>query len=120
MSWAIGYDDRWKRWIGYGVPAICDLPGCGKQIDRGLAFVCGGEPYGGEHGCGLFFCEDHLRYPHNRCPRCRNYKPPYAPTPDTPQWMWHMLRDPSWDQWRQENPSEVAAMKAALAGKTGS
>jgi hypothetical protein len=48
MGWSIGYDSKWKRDIGYGVPAPCDLPGCDKEIDRGLAFVCGTEPYGGE------------------------------------------------------------------------
>lgn len=53
MSWAIGYDENWKRDVGYGVPAICDHPGCNEKIDRGLAFVCGGEPMGGEKGCGL-------------------------------------------------------------------
>jgi hypothetical protein len=25
-----------------------------------LAYVCGGDVYGGEHGCGRFFCYDHL------------------------------------------------------------
>lgn len=60
MSWAIGYDDKWKRDIGYGVPAYCDYPGCRVEIDRGLSYVCGGEPYGGDHGCGLYFCSKHL------------------------------------------------------------
>lgn len=59
MSWAIGYDDHWHRDVGYGVPATCDHPGCQKLIDRGLAYVCGGQPYGGDDGCDLFFCEDH-------------------------------------------------------------
>lgn len=62
MGWEIGYDDRWKRDIGYGVPAVCDHPGCNTEIDRGLSYVCGGEPYGGEMGCGLFFCYEHLFY----------------------------------------------------------
>jgi hypothetical protein len=52
MGWSIGFDTTWNRDIGYGVPAICDRPGCGEAIDRGLSFVCGGEPYGGEKGCG--------------------------------------------------------------------
>jgi hypothetical protein len=56
MSWAVGFDSNWKRDIGYGVPATCDRPGCGTGIDRGLAYVCGGQPYGGEEGCGLYFC----------------------------------------------------------------
>ena len=60
MGWSVGYDSKWERDIGYGVPAICDHPGCNKEIDRGLGYVCGGEPYGGEHGCGLFFCGEHL------------------------------------------------------------
>ena len=44
MGWSIGFDTRWNRDIGYGVPAYCDHPGCNKEIDRGLSHVCGGEP----------------------------------------------------------------------------
>jgi len=52
MGWSIGFDSRWNRDIGYGVPAYCDHPKCNEEIDRGLAYVCCGEqPYGGEHGC---------------------------------------------------------------------
>jgi len=51
MSWAIGYDTRWQRDVGYGVPAWCDHPGCEAEIDRGLSYVCGNEPYGGDHEC---------------------------------------------------------------------
>lgn len=54
MGWSIGYDSKWKRDIGYGVPAWCDHPGCIEEIYRGLSHVCGGEPYGGERGCGLY------------------------------------------------------------------
>jgi len=32
MSWSIGYDNNWNRDIGYGVPAICDYPGCDKKV----------------------------------------------------------------------------------------
>ena len=35
MGWSLGYDGRWKRDIGYGVPAVCDFPGCNEEIDRG-------------------------------------------------------------------------------------
>jgi len=59
VGWSIGFDQRWRRDVGYGVPATCDYPGCERSIDRGLAFVCGGRPYGGAFGCGLFFCSDH-------------------------------------------------------------
>ena len=107
MSWAIGYDRRWERDIGYGVPAICDHPGCGKQIDRGLAYVCGSGPYGEEHGCGLFFCLAHLGMTDRGqlCERCDEGKEPFAPTKDTNEWLNHKMTDDSWAQWRHENPT---------------
>lgn len=119
MSWAIGYDENWKRDIGYGVPATCDHPGCGKTIDRGLPYVCGGEPYGGEHGCGLYFCDDHLLLPMDGgasqvCDRCHDGDNPFEPTPDRPEWIRHKLTHESWKQWRDENPEEVAALTKAL------
>jgi len=121
LGWQIGFDSNWNRDIGYGVPATCDRPGCGKPIDRGLSYVCGGEPYGGEHGCGLYFCEQHLtgyRKAGDRhvqvCGRCNKYRPPYDPTPDTREWIEWKLADESWAAWRAENPEAVTAMKAAV------
>jgi hypothetical protein len=121
MSWAIGFDERWNRDIGYGVPATCDHPGCGKEIDRGLAHVCGSEPYGGEHGCGLYFCAEHLRTAGDKrdnvalCSKCYSGKGGcFEPTPDTPEWITHQLTDESWQQWRDENPEEVARLEASL------
>ena len=106
MGWSLGWDNSWKRWIGYGVPAYCDSPKCTKEIDRGLAYVCGGEPLGGDHGCGLYFCPEHLRgYSGNRgqlCTRCRNYRDPYTAKPDHPDWIKHQQTDPSWAEWRAE------------------
>lgn len=113
MSWAIGYDGRWKRDIGYGVPAVCDQPRCNTQIDRGLSFVCGGEPYGGEHGCGLYFCGDHMpggevpendeeEYISQLCERCAQGKASFDPKPDTREWTRHKMTDPSWAAWRKE------------------
>lgn len=119
MSWSIGFDTNWRRDIGYGVPAFCDHPKCDKRIDRGLAHVCGGDAYGGENGCGLFFCSAHLAYyTENRaahCKRCGTYKPPYTAKPDHPTWVRHKLTDDSWAEWRAENPKDVAAMEASLA-----
>ena len=112
MGWSIGYDTNWHRDIGYGVPAICDYPKCKARIDRGLAYVCGGkEPYGGENGCGLYFCEKHKFFHHFRngaygfyCKRCIAHKPPYSnPKPDVPQWIKHKMTDPSWAEWRKEH-----------------
>jgi hypothetical protein len=103
------------RWCGYGVPATCDHPGCGASIDRGLAYVCGDEAGGGEMGCGLYFCYSHLLMSDRPqlCQRCYDGGSPFEPTPDTPEWVAHMLTDSSWAQWRSENPDAVAAMSTA-------
>lgn len=52
MSWSVGWDPNWRRDIGYGVPAVCDHPECGVAIDRGLSYVCGSDPFGGEAEMG--------------------------------------------------------------------
>lgn len=133
MGWSIGWDSNWQRDIGYGVPCKCDHPGCNKHIHRGLSFVCGGEPYGGEHGCGLYFCSKHLQMgvegPLNEhgeegepihtqqvCERCAKAEPdpPFEPKPDTRTWLRHKLTHSSWKPWRDENPKEVEAIKLAL------
>lgn len=107
MGWSIGYDDKWGRDIGYGVPAYCDHPDCNEVIDRGLSYVCGGEPYGGEHGCGLYFCNEHHIFYHQNCERCDWDLEPFEPKPDHPDWIKWKLIDESWQQWRDENPEEV-------------
>lgn len=121
MGWAVGYDSQWSRDVGYGVPAICDFPTCEREIDRGLGYVCGGDVYGGEHGCGLFFCwDEHLEYDERDdkaiqlCPACRAGEKPYEPKPDTDEWVKWKLTHESWEQWRNENPELVTAMKAGL------
>lgn len=112
MGWSLGFDSNWQRDIGYGVPAYCDHPGCMAEIDRGLAHVCGGEPYGGDRGCGLYFCGKHLflsaRLP-QLCERCLKRKGhPFKPTPDHPEWIQHKATDSSWAEWRKENTSAIA------------
>jgi hypothetical protein len=121
MGWQIGYDSRWNRDVGYGVPAECDYPACKEQIDRGLSFVCGSDPYGGEHGCGLYFCEDHLtgliecgeRWA-QVCDRCEEAHvwdiatEPYQPKPDVQEWTDFKETDPSWAQWRAERDQAKA------------
>jgi hypothetical protein len=92
MGWSLGFDNSWQRDIGYAVPSICDHPKCNKKIDRGLAYVCGGYPYGGEKGCGLYFCYDHLIIGRTDeapqlCPKCFRYeKTTYKPKPDLKEW----------------------------------
>lgn len=118
MGWSIGFDFSWRRDIGYGVPATCDHPGCSAKIDRGLAYVCANqEPYGGDEGCGLYFCHEHLRG--GKCERCARqaddgpYIAPFIAKPDHPEWVEHKLTHPSWQIWRDENPEEVARLNRA-------
>lgn len=112
MGWSLGFDEHWQRDIGYGVPAYCDHPGCMAEIDRGLSYVCGGEPYGQPRGCGLYFCPDHLlmsaRLP-QLCKRCKARRwPPFEATADHPRWIAHKEIDPSWAQWRAERDAARA------------
>ncbi|MBN9357441.1 MAG: hypothetical protein J0I15_13385 [Herbaspirillum huttiense] len=118
MGWSIGYDDTHKRDIGYGVPAYCDHPGCKNEIDRGISYVCGGEPGGGEHGCGLFICAHHQRankHCFQLCQHCADRRrKQLTPSEDHPDWMEWKLSHESWQQWRDENPEEVTRMREAL------
>ena len=115
MGWSIGWDDTWQRDIGYGVPAVCDHPGCSTRIDRGLSYVCGSEPYGGERGCGLFFCSKHQVGPKQLCERCYpRRRKPFTPKPDVYTWVHFKHTDPSWQEWRKEQEEiEQAATKAS-------
>lgn len=114
MSWAVGYDSERDRDIGYGVPSICDHPGCQEEIDRGLAYVCcEQQPFGGEDGCGLFFCDSHRNYL-GQCVRCEKGKEPFDPKPDTPEWIKWKLEHKSWKQWRKENPEKVELLTETL------
>jgi len=137
MGWSIGHDSKnGGRWIGYGVPAYCDHPGCYRWIDRGLSYVCAQEqPYGGENGCGLYFCSDHLVYHEDKdedksgfmCERCDEFHTrvskkrckdfsfePFKPTPEHPNWVKHLLKDRSWKKWRAENPEKVVELTEQL------
>lgn len=62
MGWSGPMPNAEGRMVGYAVEATCDAEGCNEQIDRGLAYCCGGMHDGGEHGCGGYFCAEHL-YP---------------------------------------------------------
>ena len=113
MGWSIGYDTNWKRDIGYGVPAKCDHPECNEDIDRGLSYVCGGELYGGDKGCGLYFCGSHLFIGEDGtqlCEQCLDGKESFNPKPDTAEWIQWKLTEESWQQWRDENPEAVAEL----------
>jgi hypothetical protein len=114
MGWSVG-TDRDGRDIGYGVPALCDHPDCNTEIDRGLSFVCGMINTSGEdRGCGLHFCTDHLRNSAKfgqLCFRCwPKQRSPFKRKQDIAEWVQHKLTDPTWAQWRAENPQDVAAL----------
>lgn len=50
--------------VGYLVEDVCSAD-CTAEIDRGLAYCCGGMHGGGEHGCGRYFCAEHLFFTGN-------------------------------------------------------
>jgi len=111
----IGYDSNWGRDVGYGVPATCDHPDCTETIDRGLPYVCGGQPHGGDEGCGLHFCGKHMYNTgpdgEQQCERCGEGIKPFEPKPDVQEWINWKLTDNSWEQWRQENPADVLILR---------
>lgn len=108
MYWSIGYDEQWNRDIGFDVPGTCDHPDCKNDINRGMDYVCGGEPYGGESGCGLFFCDDHREVKTVAadeeaiplCSQCTAGKEPFKPTPDTEEWINYKQTSNYWAGWR--------------------
>lgn len=110
MGYAVGF--REGRWIGYAVPAECDIADCHEKIYRGMDALCeehslvevavGGEEIEIEddEGCGLYFCSEH------------QYKTELhddaQPKPDSPRWLWWIVNEDSWAKWREENPEELA------------
>lgn len=62
---------------GYTVEAMCDKPDCTRKINRGTGALCGEYPGGDEHGCGGYFCDEHIYMAPEeqlgyRCFLCRN------------------------------------------------
>lgn len=123
MGWSIGNDHKHgDRDIGYGVPAVCDHPDCNEKIDRSLAYVCGNEPHGGDHGCGLYFCTKHHQgaiyaeddpdeegdcVAQSLCERCTAGQDEFKPKLDTQEWIDWKMTDDSWAEWRALHPEFV-------------
>ena len=122
------------RWGGYGVPAICEHPECNEEIDRGVSFACGGEPFS-EEGCDKYFCSKHLYYTYidkceddeekgkkceheedcecimiQVCQRCKDGEESFDYKPETKEWVDYLLTHESWEEWRKNNPDEVAKL----------
>ncbi len=112
-----------ERWAGYGVPTVCEYPTCNEEIDRGMAYACGGEPFS-EVGCDRYFCEKHrVSHGFNRggyreyvevCERCDKKKPPFPYKTESTKWVKHLLTDKSWKEWREKNPDEVKRLKTPI------
>ena len=58
--------------MGYNHFGKCSHPDCDKEVDHGLANVCGDMHEGGEYGCGRYFCAAHLIFgrPEQLCEQC--------------------------------------------------
>lgn len=63
MGWGDCGTDSQGRPIGYSFEATCDHPGCEKEIDRGLSYVCGDMHGDDEYSCEKYFCEEHRQNP---------------------------------------------------------
>lgn len=125
------------RFGGYGVPAVCEYPDCNEEIDRGMSFACGDEPFS-ETGCDRYFCSKHkdnykgfngfnerCRHKndckcefHFYCDRCAKGKNPFPYKPETKEWIEHVLTDESWEEWRKEEPEMVEEYKKLLSTPT--
>lgn len=119
-----------QRFAGYGVPAFCEHPECNKEIDRGVSYACGDEPFS-EYGCDRYFCSEHLstilinnrtgkECAHkkncdcsciNLCEMCEVGQAPFPYKKEHPKWVKHILSDSSWKEWRKNNKEKVVELK---------
>ncbi|WNN95030.1 hypothetical protein SEA_MAGRITTE_53 [Microbacterium phage Magritte] len=127
MGYGVGF--REGRWIGYMVPAECDMPDCHEKIDHGMAYLCeehvewlykrdgeyveSTEDWDEEiedenEGCGLYFCSEH------RYKTAEHEKPEVQAKPDAPEWLWWILNEDSWEKYREENPEEIARYREQI------
>lgn len=108
MGYGVGF--RGGRWIGYAVPAECDWPDCHEMIHHGMGHQCDkhytdedGEEIEDE-GCDLYFCGEHLYGLHDDIQQ----------KPDSPRWLWWIVNEDSWAQWRKENPETLKSYQEEI------
>lgn len=106
MGWSIGWSRKHKRWIGYGVPCICEHPECNASIDRGMDYLC--------PKCRLAFCGEHGGSG-GKCPNCEDKGEIYPVKPESTEWLKHLRSDDSWAGWRAsaKNMAQLEAWEAA-------
>jgi hypothetical protein len=52
------------------------------------------------------------------CDRCAKRRKPFDAKPDVSEWIDWKLTDPSWEQWRDENPEEIERLETLIASPT--
>lgn len=131
---------------GYAVPAVCDHPDCTNLIDRGMGYVCLGDQEHTQ-SCGGFYCSDHQELAFvitedefegldddesqelaesygldekpefdedGYCHVCQ-HKP--IENKESRVWLEHIMKDESWQKWRDQEPARVERIKSLLADK---
>lgn len=95
----MGYQVYWnsdnQRWQGYGVPAECDYIECYEPIDRGMGWQCESS----KCRCEMFYCVNHHHMKHDDFA--------IEPKGETEEWIRHILKDPSWKEFRKDKPEIV-------------
>lgn len=74
-SWANFGKDASGREVGYLVKAICDFPGCLREITRSLTCLCGEMHNPAQWGCGLYFCRAHRLQASHKCRKMEILEP---------------------------------------------
>lgn len=142
MSYEMYFSTQHKRWQGYGVPAVCDHPGCKETIIRGVGYMCCENP-NNPVSCGGFFCDDHrevtiihksefddieddedainellVDYDLQEVPEFDEddcfYRCDHSPIEykEHPKWVAHVESDPTWAQFRLEDPEAFKTMQS--------
>lgn len=132
IMWYAVYE-VWDRYWWYGVPAICEHPDCNEEIDRWMSYACWWEPFS-EFWCDRYFCSKHLSNEYfdedwfvlsdhapdeaydsakcvDICEKCKRNEEPFPYKPEHKKWIKHLLKDPSWKEWRDNNPEKVEEFK---------
>lgn len=120
MGWANCGEDSKGRPIGYAHDATCDHPGCTEQINRGLAYACGGMHGDTEYSCEGYFCEKHRQQClpvdgrlQQVCDACYAEWRAYAiANPDDSEELIKYFVDWEGEDWAEPDPPAASAREA--------